>query len=160
MDIVLPVRPSVAMLFSLEQSKSPEKKRDFYSDSMQAISHVHKLQLETVCWVELFPPVLQGAQLIVCHKVMTLLYSHRDRIHNWVSPGTCSVGQSCWPLHSMAFQAHYSMRCDPDIGSTLDAHLGFSHSLATFKSHLLGKKARERQRKQLAVNAAALSPLT
>lgn len=51
------------------------------------------------------------------------------------------MGQPCWPLHSQAFQARCSGRCDPNNDSTRDAHLEFSHPSATFKS--LGQQAGE-----------------
>lgn len=65
MDIVLPVGPSVAMLFSLEQSKMPEK-WDFYSDITQAISHVIKTHLETGHWVE---PISSSAAGSTAHPM-------------------------------------------------------------------------------------------
>lgn len=102
----------------------------------------------------------RGTRHIWRHRAETILCSHGDKTPVWVSPGTCSRGQAHQPLHSKVFQVYHSTRHDPRTDSAPDAHLGFSHSLAMFKTHFLGKPSRERQRNQLTVNAAAKPPLT
>lgn len=147
MDIVLPLGPGVAMLFSLEQLRNARKMR-LYSDITQAISCVLKMQLEAGHWVEFVSSSAAGGHgppQVTKLQLSSGGWCRGDRTHLQVScEAHCCLRQPCWPLHSKSFQAHYSIRRDPEIGSTLDVHLGFSHSLATLKSHLFGKQARDK----------------
>lgn len=148
----------VLQCYSLQNSQKHQKNEIFIVTLLRQFPMSSALIWRLDTEQSPFLPALQGAQIIPPHKAMTLLL--RDRTHMQVSPGIGSAGQSCQPFHSKAFQAHCSGRCAPDTDSIrVNSTSGIQSPISNFQVIDLANR-QERQRGQLTVRAAVLSPLT